>query len=178
MWLKVKLNAYTGYVVPIAVYASQTQLPSRSNLCEFEKPNTNNDVEEALETTRQTERGEYRITKVKINKTNDNFFRRTKLFINYVSRVENGYWKTLNKITLQRIYRKFFSNPYVKENKCTCWDLQMWKLQHTKWDKTDLNWNWVSLTLNLALRLLLQLTLVWITWCTSCEDTKDNELCI
>ena len=34
---KVKLNAYTGYVVPIAVYASQTWLPSRTNLHEFEK---------------------------------------------------------------------------------------------------------------------------------------------
>ena len=33
---KVKLNAYTGYV-PIAVYASQTWPPSRSNLHEFEK---------------------------------------------------------------------------------------------------------------------------------------------
>ena len=34
---KVKLNAYTGYVVPIAIYASQTRLPSRSNLHEFKK---------------------------------------------------------------------------------------------------------------------------------------------
>ena len=34
---KVKLNSYTGYVVPIAVYASQKWLPSRSNIQKFEK---------------------------------------------------------------------------------------------------------------------------------------------
>ena len=32
-----------------------------------------NDIEEAVETTRQTERGEYQITKARINKTNNNF---------------------------------------------------------------------------------------------------------
>ena len=119
---KVKLNAYTGYVVPIPVYAFQTWLPSRSNLHDFEKVqhhatkwilNSNqsyrnrlltlkllplsfyvemhdlllllsifrgdydvviNDIEKAVETTRQIARGEYRITKARINKTDDNFF--------------------------------------------------------------------------------------------------------
>ena len=34
---RIKLNAYAGYVVPIAVYASQTWLPNKGNLTEFEK---------------------------------------------------------------------------------------------------------------------------------------------
>ena len=34
---KVKLNACTGYVVPIATYASQTWWPSKENLQEFEQ---------------------------------------------------------------------------------------------------------------------------------------------
>ena len=125
-----KLKAYTGYVVPIAVYAPQTSVPSKSNLHEFEKVqhhamkwmlNSNqsyryrlatlkllpmslyleidnvllllsiirgdygvviNDIEESVETTRQTERGEYQNPKARINKTNDKNFRRTKLLFN------------------------------------------------------------------------------------------------
>ena len=117
---KVILKAYTAYVVPIAVYFSQTWLPSRNNLRKFEQvqlhatkwilnPNQNywiglvtikllqlglfvemhnllllisiirrdydvviNNIEEAVEETHQTERAEYRITKMRINKTNDN----------------------------------------------------------------------------------------------------------
>ena len=78
-----------------------------------------NDIEKAVETTRQTERGEYRITKARINKTNDNFFRRSKTLFNYVSRVANDYGKTLNKITLQKKYWNCFTNHYVEENKRT-----------------------------------------------------------
>ena len=33
--IKVKLNKYTGYVVPIAVYASQTLLSNNTNLHEL-----------------------------------------------------------------------------------------------------------------------------------------------
>ena len=33
-----------------------------------------NDIEEAVYTTRQTERGEYRITEARVNKTNNKFF--------------------------------------------------------------------------------------------------------
>ena len=148
-------------------YASQTWLPSRSNLHEFEKVqhhatkwilNSNqsyrnglvtlkllplslyvemrdlllllsiirgdygvviNDIEKAVETTRQTERGEYRITKARINKTNNNVFRRSKLLFNYVSRVANDYGTTVNIITLQKMYWNFFTNYYVEENKFT-----------------------------------------------------------
>ena len=67
-----------------------------------------NDLERAVETTRQTEWGEYRIIKASINKSNDNIFRITKLLLNYVSRVANDYGKTLNKITLKKIYWNFF----------------------------------------------------------------------
>ena len=38
---KVKLNAHSGYIVPIAVYLSETWLPSRGNLHEFEKVQRN-----------------------------------------------------------------------------------------------------------------------------------------
>ena len=31
------MNAYTGYVVPVAVHASQTWLPNKRNLTDFEK---------------------------------------------------------------------------------------------------------------------------------------------
>ena len=34
---RIKLNVYAGYVVQIAVYASQTWLPNNGNLTEFEK---------------------------------------------------------------------------------------------------------------------------------------------
>ena len=76
-----------------------------------------NDIEEAVETTRQTERGECQITKAIINKTNNNFFRRTKLLFNYVSRVANDYEKTLNKYTLPKIYSSFFTYHFVQQNK-------------------------------------------------------------
>ena len=78
-----------------------------------------NDVEETVETTRQTERSEYRTTNARINKTNDNFFRGTKLLFNYVSRVANDFGKSLNKVILEKICWNFFTNHCVEENKCT-----------------------------------------------------------
>ena len=73
-----------------------------------------NDIEEAVE-PRQTERGEYGITKARINKTNDNFFRRTKLLFNYVFRVA----KLLLQIYFTENILEFFKNHYVEKNKCT-----------------------------------------------------------
>ena len=87
------------------------------------------DFEEAVETTRQTERSEYRILKAGINKTNDFFFRRTKLLFNYVSIAAIDYWKTLNKITLLKIYWNFFYKSVCgKEQMHIESDLLMWNL--------------------------------------------------
>ena len=75
--------------------------------------------EEAVETSHQPERTENRITKARINKSNDNFFRRTEVLFNYFSRVENDYGKNKKKITLQKKHWNFAKNLYGEENKCT-----------------------------------------------------------
>ena len=62
-----------------------------------------NEDEEAVKTPRQTERVEYRVTKSRINKTNNNVFRRTKLVFNHVSRVANDYKKTLSNYFTENI---------------------------------------------------------------------------
>ena len=120
---RIKFNAYTGYVVPISVYASQSWLLNKGNLTEFEKIqhhatkwiigsdlsyrnrliklhilplslyvemhdllmlssiNTGEfDVESSIEneticdTTRQSNRGEFNLSKPRLKKTNENFF--------------------------------------------------------------------------------------------------------
>ena len=165
---RIKLNAYAGYVVPIAVYASQTWLPNKGNLTEFEKVHHHAikwiidsdfgyrnrlikfqilplslyvemhdlpmllsiktgefDVESSIEnekicdTTRQSNRGEFKFSKPRLNKTNENFLRRTKLLYNYVLRVNESFGKYLNKATIQNIYWNFFTKQYTEENKCT-----------------------------------------------------------
>ena len=162
------MNAYTGYVFPIAVYASQTWLPNKGNLTEFEKVQHHAtkwiigsdlsyrnrliklhilplslyvemhdllmllsiktgefDVESSIENeticdnTRQSNRGEFKLSKPRLNKTNENFFRRTKLLYNYVLRVIESFGNFLNKATIQNIYWKFFTKQYTEENKCT-----------------------------------------------------------
>ena len=161
------MNAYTGYVVPIAVYASQTWLPNKGNLTEFEKVQHHAtkwiigsdlsyqnrliklhilplslyveihdllmllsiktgefDGESSLENeticdnTRQSNRGEFKLSKPRLNKTNENFFRRTKLLYNYVLRVYESFGIFLNKATIQNIYWNFFTKQYTEENKC------------------------------------------------------------
>ena len=72
-----------------------------------------------VETTRQTERVEYRFSQARINKTNKKIIRRTKLLFNHVSRVANDYGKTVDRIKLQKVYWNFFTNHYVEEHKCT-----------------------------------------------------------
>ena len=165
---RIKLNAYTGYVVPIAVSASQTWLPNKENLTEFEKVEHHAtkliigsdlsyrnrliklhilplslyvemhdflillsiktgeiEVESSIEKeticdkTRQSNRGEFKLSKSRLNKTNENFFRRTKLLYNYILRVYESFGKFLNKATIQNIYRNFFTKQYTEENKCT-----------------------------------------------------------
>ena len=150
---KVKLNAYTGYVVTITTYASQTWWPSKGNL-EFEKVqhyatklilgsninyrnrlvslivlplsiyvemhdllfllsmrNGDYDIEETLDyipslgNTRQNQRGEYRLYKSRLMKTDDNFFRRTKVLFNYVSQTYPNFGNERIKCTWRIICR-------------------------------------------------------------------------
>ena len=160
---RIKLNAYTGYIVPIAVYASQTWLPNKGNLAEFEKVRHHAtkwiigsdlsyrnrliklhilplslyvelhdllmllsiktgefDVESSIEieticdNTRQSNRGEFKLSKP-LNKTNENFFRRTKLLYNYVFRVYKSFGKFLNKATTRTFTGTFSLNNTPKK---------------------------------------------------------------
>ena len=160
---KVKLYAYTVYVVPITVNSSKTWLSSRSNLLGFENVqhfatklmfSSNqsyrhrlvtlkllplsfyvqmhdislllfiirgdfgvdiDNIEEAGETTRLTERYGYRTTETRINKTTKSFFRRTKLLLNYVYRDANDFEKTLNKINKENIRNVFHKSLCGRE---------------------------------------------------------------
>ena len=97
-----------------------------------------NDIDDAVETTRQSERSENRVTKAGISRTNDNFFRRTKLLFN-ISRVANEHKKALNKINQRKHTGIFFHKSLCgRENMHTESDLQMRKLQNTKQVKTVL----------------------------------------
>ena len=70
------------------------------------------------EATRQDTRGEFKIPKSCLQKT-DNFFRRLKSLYNLVIRVYKDYVQYLNKITLLRIYYKFFEKSFTENYKCT-----------------------------------------------------------
>ena len=73
------------------------------------------DIEETLDyiaslgNTRQNQRGEYRLCKSRFMKTDDNFFRRTKLLFNYVSRTCPNFGNEIHKDTLQKMYWHFFN---------------------------------------------------------------------
>lgn len=165
-----RLNAYTGYVVPIVTYASQAWLPSRLGMQEIERVQqvatkwivsasmpykerlrwlnllplslysemhdllyllsiqngdydynmTSTDVQTTrTETTRQADRGGFRLPKTRLTRTDDNFFRRTKSLFNIVSNVYQKFGNTLNKSTLTTLYWHYFESNYNKENKCT-----------------------------------------------------------
>ena len=96
-------------------------------------------IEEAGEITRQTERCGYRTTETRINKTTKSLFRRTKLLLNYVSRDANDFEKTLNKINEENLRNFFHKSLSEREQVLMENDKQMWKLQHTKENKVDLN---------------------------------------
>ena len=73
------------------------------------------DVESSIENeticdnTRQSNRDEFKLSKPRLNKTNENFFRRTKLLYNYDLRVYENFGKFLNRATIQNIYWNFFT---------------------------------------------------------------------
>ena len=73
------------------------------------------DVESSIEneticdTNQQSNRGEFKLSKPRLNKTNENFFRMMKLLYNYVLRVDEVFGKFLNKATIQNIYWNFFT---------------------------------------------------------------------
>ena len=153
-----RLNAYTGYVVPIVTYASQAWTPSRSNMEQLErfqklatkwiletsKTYTERlkdlnllplnlymelhdililiallencyDVEierkpsESCEITRQSSRGESQIPKIRLQRTDDNFFRRVKHLYNCLIRACPTFSLRPSKATLTYyIYQKYF----------------------------------------------------------------------
>ena len=74
--------------------------------------------EKPPETTRQDTRGEFKIAKSRLQKTDDNFFRRTKSLYNLVIKVYKDYGQYLNKQTLLKIYN-FFEKSFAENNKCT-----------------------------------------------------------
>ena len=125
-------------LLPLSLYVEMRDLLLLLSIIRGDYDVDINDIEEAVETTRQSERCEYRITKARIY-DNDNFFRRTKLLFNYVSIVANDYEKTLNKIFTENTLEFFHTSLCGREQMHLESDLQIWKLQHTKQDKTDLN---------------------------------------
>ena len=121
-----KLTAYTGNVVPIVTYASQAWMPNRKNMEKHpEKSNKVDlvnecilqgkalffaaptlmvdfhldDEDESVISTRQVERGEFLIKRSKHRKTDDEFFRRTKILYNFVPREYKGARPTNDSLT-------------------------------------------------------------------------------
>ena len=73
------------------------------------------DVESSIENeticdnTRHSNQDEFKLSKPRLNKTNENFFRRTKLLYNYVPCVYESFGKFLNRATIQNIYWNLFT---------------------------------------------------------------------
>ena len=74
------------------------------------------------ETTRQSNRGEFNLTKTRLQKTDENFFRRTKTLYNCLIRTCSEFKENPNKSSLTNVYFKYFDNAFNELNKCT------WKL--------------------------------------------------
>ena len=74
------------------------------------------------ETTRQSNRGEFQLTKTRLQKTDENFFRRTKTLYNCLIRTCSEFKENPNKSSLTNVYFKYFDNAFNELNKCT------WKL--------------------------------------------------
>ena len=71
------------------------------------------------EQTRQVLRGEFKTYKNRLNKTNDNFFHRTKALYNQMIRKYKIYGQYRNKDRLLTIYWNFFNRFFTPDNKCT-----------------------------------------------------------
>ena len=166
--LKNKLNAYTGYVVPILSYCSQAWLPNRQQIEKIEKlqkratswilSGRNCTYKEKLialklfplslyvemhnlllllslldnkfdikvyfqyqdfEKTSQSARGELKIAKNRLRKTDENFLHRAKLLYNIFSKVPSNSTQLPSKNTVSDIYWNFFQTKYDFNNKCT-----------------------------------------------------------
>ena len=166
-----RLNAYTGYVVPIVTYASQAWTPSRSNMEKLERVQklatkwilgtsktyterlkdlnllplnlcmemhdililialleNRYEVEierkpsELCKIIRQSSRGEFQILESRLQRTDDNFFRRVKHLYNCLIRACPTFSLRPSKATLTYIYQKYFKKMYSEVNKST------WKL--------------------------------------------------
>ena len=165
--LKNKLNAYTGYVVPILSYCSQAWLPNRQQMKKIEKlqkratswilSRRNCTYKETLialkllplsmyvelhdlllllslldnkfdikvnfeyedfNSPKQSARGELKMAKNCLRKTDENFLQKAKLLYNIFSKVLSDSTQLSSK-KLSDIYWNFFKTNYDFNNKCT-----------------------------------------------------------
>ena len=72
-FVKTKLDSFTGYIVPIVTDASQAWRLNRQNLQEIEHIQKVAS-DESAETTRQAQRGEFKVPKSRLRKTDEVFF--------------------------------------------------------------------------------------------------------
>ena len=106
-------------LLPLCLYIELHDLLYLLAIMRGDYDTTVNLQENPPETTRQDTRGEFKIAKSRLQKTDDNFFRRTKSLYNLVIRVYKDYGQYLNKQTLLKIYYNFFEKSFAENNKCT-----------------------------------------------------------
>ena len=167
--INVKINAFTGYVMPILTYCSQSWLPNNSCLRDMErvqkiatkwfygshieyrerllkcnllpvsmyfelhdilyldsllKGKYDIDINKfisktSVESTRQSSRSELVVTRTRTQKADENFFIRSSILHNIMSRALARMSLKFNKSNLTYLYWNYFTTRYSETNPCT-----------------------------------------------------------
>ena len=90
------------------------------------------------EKTRQHSRGEHAVNKNRLNKSDENFFHRTKLLHNIVIKLYEEYGNQLDKKSISKLYWDYFVRKFNYLNRCT-WRIICECIHCNNWKKLNSN---------------------------------------